>query len=85
MQFDDFMEDSVFPADASPKPERGHFEAHSVKNGAIDVKKVTEKWAQNVLDSMKNSEGILKPVRDSPENIARKISHDYGVHNLASR
>ena len=73
LEFDDFMEDSVFPAGAAPKPERNHFEPHSVKNGAIDVKDLTEQWAKTLLENVKNKEGIIKPLNDTPENIARKI------------
>ena len=53
LEFDDFMEDSVFPVGAAPKPERNHFEPHSVKNGAIDVKDLTEQWAKTLLENVK--------------------------------
>ncbi len=85
LEFDDFMEDSVFPAGAAPKPERNHFEPHSVKNGAIDVKDLTEQWAKTLLENMKNKEGIIKPLNDTPENIARKILTANGKNSAMQR
>ena len=34
LDFDDFMEDSVFPANAAPKPLKGAFYGKPLKNGA---------------------------------------------------
>ena len=46
---------------------------HSLKNGAINVKKITEDWAQKVVHETNYKRGSLQSMQDSPENLARKI------------